>query len=174
MIKNTLYSSGQAVTLATGQTYTLKDNEVMINTVIYRKADIEITLENNGVISDSKDVKVGIRKRDGVSGMPAHYENYNKWYIDGTQQTILADCVENINTAIYYTASSGGGGSKVQSDIAETDSNEDSYVKTAGLPTYDSLTEATTALGVGRFFFWSEANTDGVVSPSGSNLGITK
>lgn len=106
---NKLYSSGQTVTLATGQSYTLKDNEVMIKGVIYRKSDIEITLENNGVISSSDNVKVGIRKRDGVSGMPAHYVTYDKWYIDDVQQTSLANCVENINTAIYYTGSSSGG-----------------------------------------------------------------
>ena len=47
MIKNRLFSSGQVVPLATGQTYTLKDAEVMINGVVYRKSDIETTLQGN-------------------------------------------------------------------------------------------------------------------------------
>ena len=42
------------------------------------------------------------------------------------------------------------------------------------VPEYASHTEALAALGSGEFFRWSEVNTDGVTSPSGSQLGVTQ
>ena len=98
-MKNTLYSSGQTVNLSATDTYTLKDNEVMINDVIVRKADIEIELGQTGNITQDQ-VKVGIRLRKSRKTISAFLTEYFNWYIDGTQQTSLADCVNNINTAI--------------------------------------------------------------------------
>ena len=97
---NTLFSSGQVIPLAVGETYTLKDNEVMVNGVIYRKIDLEITTSNNDANSDQADVKVGIVLRDGAKEKPADLETYDKWSIDGVTQTSLSNLVENINTAI--------------------------------------------------------------------------
>ena len=45
MIKNRLYCSGQ-ITLAIGETHTLKSDEVCINYAIYKKKDLEKTIEN--------------------------------------------------------------------------------------------------------------------------------
>ena len=98
-MKNELYSSGQTINISATDTYTLKDNEVMINDVIVRKADIEIKLGQTGDITQDK-VKVGIRLRKARKTISAHFTEYYNWYIDGTQQTSLADCVNNINTAI--------------------------------------------------------------------------
>ena len=42
------------------------------------------------------------------------------------------------------------------------------------LPEYASLALATTALGTNRPFRWSQINFDGVISPNGSQSGITK
>lgn len=41
-------------------------------------------------------------------------------------------------------------------------------------PVFRSLMEATLQLGAGHFFLWAEDNMDGVPSPNGTNLGITK
>ena len=110
MIKNILLSSGQTVTLATGQTYDLKDNEVMINGNLYRKSDLEISVNGNSANSNINAVFLGIRKRDGRRNLPADLVLYNEWSIDGVQQASLADALENIQTAIYYDPSNGGGG----------------------------------------------------------------
>ena len=108
MIKNKLFSSGELVTLATGQTYTVKDNEVFLNDSLYRKSDLEISLNGIGATSDQNNCNVGIRKRDGNKNLPAFLSDFNEWEIDGVAQTALEDCIENINTAIYYDPSSGG------------------------------------------------------------------
>jgi len=97
---NTLLTSGQVVTVAVGQTYTLKDNEVMINNVLCRKIDVEITLGENKNDSNQANVLVGIRKRDGNNNLPANLSTYDKWQIDGVTQTGISNCVNNINTAI--------------------------------------------------------------------------
>lgn len=97
---NTLFSSGQVITVATGQNYTLKDNEVMANGALCRKVDLEITTSNNSANSNQDTVKVGIRRRDGLKNLPSNLESYDKWEIDGVQQTSLAQLVENLNTAI--------------------------------------------------------------------------
>lgn len=41
-------------------------------------------------------------------------------------------------------------------------------------PEYISMQTAKDDLGSGEFFFWAEKNTDGVQSPNGSQIGITK
>ena len=97
---NTLFSSGQTITFAIGQDYTLKDNEVMINNNLYRKIDIETILAENDANSDQSDVLIGIRKRDGSKNLPADLAIYSDWTIDGVQQVSLSTCVNNINTAI--------------------------------------------------------------------------
>lgn len=119
MIKNILLSSGQTITLATGQTYDLKDNEVMVNGNIYRKADLEIAVNGNSATSNINDVNIGIRKRYGRLNLPADLTLYYEWSVDGIQQASLADALENIQTAIYYDPSVGGGGIyDLQNDIA--------------------------------------------------------
>ncbi len=97
---NTLSSTGQAVTLATANTYTIKSDEVMINEQLYKKGDLEIMMNNNGGSEDQEDVRVGIQKRDGNRNLPADMVHYGKWTIDTVVQTALGTLVENINTAI--------------------------------------------------------------------------
>lgn len=97
---NTLFSSGQTITFAVGNDYTLKDNEVMINGNLYRKIDVEIAMTENSSGSDQSDVLIGIKKRDGRKDLPAELTIYSDWTIDGVQQVDLSTCVDNINTAI--------------------------------------------------------------------------
>jgi len=95
-----LLGSGQILKLSTTDTYTLKDNEVAVNDVIYRKDDLEVTLSQTGDI-DEKEVKVGIRLRKARKNIGAYFDTYDKWFINGVQQTSLQSCVENINTELY-------------------------------------------------------------------------
>lgn len=110
MIKNRIFSTGQVITLATGQTYTLKDDEVLINNTILKKRDLEISLFNIGSSSDQNKVSVGIRKRDGLRALPAHEVRYDEWQIDGVTPANLGACIEAINTAIYWNEGGSGGG----------------------------------------------------------------
>ncbi len=105
MIKNTLFSTGQVVTLATGQTYTLKSDEVMLNEQIYKKLDLEIAINQNSSGATPSGVGVGIYKRDGVKNLPAGFSEFGEWEIDTVTQTTLALCVENIQSALFVTAS---------------------------------------------------------------------
>jgi len=101
MKTNTLFTSTQEVTIAVGETYTLRADEVMINNVIYRKADIEISLQNNDTGSAVEDVNIGINKRDGVRNLPADKVPFTKWTIDGVAQVIgLTETVEAIQVGI--------------------------------------------------------------------------
>lgn len=109
MTKSKLFSSGQSIALATGENYTLKDDEVWINHHIYKRCDLEITLKNMHEANNPEFVGVGIRKRDGVLGLPADFWRFDQWEVDGTQQTSLADCVNNITTAIQCVGSSSAG-----------------------------------------------------------------
>mgnify|MGYP000241720320 CR=1 FL=1 len=45
---------------------------------------------------------------------------------------------------------------------------------TKNYPEFSSIEEATAALGVDREFLWSQTNLDGVPSPRGSQIGLTK
>ena len=42
------------------------------------------------------------------------------------------------------------------------------------IPEFDSLAQAATSLGINKYFRWSEINIDGVPSPKGSQIGVTK
>jgi len=97
---NTLFSSGQNVQIAVGQSYLSKDFEVMINNTIYRKSDLEITINNHDSNSEPIDVKVGIRLRKGAMSLPASMKNYTKWQVNSITQTSISALVENINTSI--------------------------------------------------------------------------
>lgn len=97
---NTILSSGTVVTIAVGETYTIKVNEVMINGQIYRKSDIELTMSGNGVGVADTDVKIGIQKRDGVKNLPANLVIFSGWTIDTVVATVLATCVLNISDII--------------------------------------------------------------------------
>ncbi len=44
---NALFSSGQVVTIATAETYTVKSDEVFLNDQLYKKVDLEIIMYNN-------------------------------------------------------------------------------------------------------------------------------
>jgi len=99
-MKNTLYSSAQVIIIASGETYTLKEDEVYLNDQIYKKADLEIAMHGNDELAVDTDVMVGIDKRDGVKNFPADYTQYSNWTIDSVVQTTLSLCIENINTAI--------------------------------------------------------------------------
>ena len=98
---NTLLTSGQIITIAVGEVYTLKTDEVMINNTIYRKADIEISLQHNDTLAEATDVNIGIRKRDGVRNLPAENEPFNKWTIDTVlQETGLQETFDIIQAGI--------------------------------------------------------------------------
>lgn len=117
MIKSRLFSSGQTVTLASGQDYVLKDDEVYINRVICKKCDLEITLNTNHEDNNQEDVGVGIRKRDGVLAMPSDFWTYKQWEIDGITQSNLADCVNNITTSIKCTVAVGSSSTATLDDL---------------------------------------------------------
>lgn len=97
---NILLTTGQVVTIAVGETYTLKIDEVMINEVIYRKTDLEISLQGNDPLALSEKVKIGVNKRDGVKNLPAIQRKTTEWTIDGVVQTVLATCIEAISVGI--------------------------------------------------------------------------
>lgn len=97
---NILFSTAQVIDLAVGETYTLKTDEVMINSQIYKKLSLEITMSDNSTTSTEENVAVGIRKREGGKSLPASLTSFSEWIIDGVVQTSLSQLVENINTAI--------------------------------------------------------------------------
>ena len=98
---NILHGTGQLVTVALGEDYTVLDDEVFINNHLYRKKDLEIQISNNyAQQSDQKKVKVGIRLRDSNNSLPADMKNYEKWTINGVVQTSLSQLVNNINTLL--------------------------------------------------------------------------
>ena len=107
MIKNKIFYSGQTIDLATGETYTLKTDEVFINGYIYKKKDLEVATQNIYPTNLPENIKVAIKKRDGVMNLPANFVRFDEWEIDGTKQTNLSECVENLSDCIYF--SDGGG-----------------------------------------------------------------
>lgn len=113
MIKNNLIESGEVITLAVGQTYTLKDNEVFINNSIYLKKDLKVSLAGNSENNNSNSVSIGIKKREGLLNLPADLVRFNEWAVNGVQQNSLANALENIQSAIYYNPATGGGGGNV-------------------------------------------------------------
>lgn len=111
MIRNILQSSGQAIALAVGQNYTLKDDEVAINGEIYKKYDLEISLTNTASSNEDDFIGIGIKKRDGVLNLPADFSKFNEWEINNVAQTDLSDCVTSITSLIQYVIDLGNGSS---------------------------------------------------------------
>lgn len=97
---NTLISSTNNLDVSATDQYTLKDNEVAINGTIYKKEDIEISINGNGETINQEKVKVGIHQRDDSFSMCANPEVFNKWQINGVQSTSLGQLVESINSLI--------------------------------------------------------------------------
>lgn len=98
-------------------------------------------------------------------------------------------CVENLKEYIWREAENGEQGEISQNftypngaiahgiDYSNRSFNffETSVkVNIADLPVYNSIEEATTALGVDKLFAFSEANIDGVPSPRNSIIGVTE
>ena len=52
--------------------------------------------------------------------------------------------------------------------------NLNNYLQDTGLQEFSSIALATSTLGVGVKFRYSQTNSDGVPSPSGSSIGITQ
>jgi len=88
------------ITIAVGQGYTLKDDEVAINGHIFKKTDVELAMAGVLGTSDEKDVKVGIRHKGNRKETPAHLDTYDKWKINGVTPESLSDLVEQIQIAI--------------------------------------------------------------------------
>lgn len=109
-IKNRLLSSGETFDLAIGQSYTLKDDEVLLNFHIYKKSDLELHMENVNPAFTQDKIRVGIRLRDGLRHQPSPQSRFDEWEIDGSTPASLADCYEEIQTAIYQATGGGGGG----------------------------------------------------------------
>lgn len=107
MVKNTLYNSGQVIDIAIGETYTLKSDEVMVNSVIYKKQDLIASVVNNSILSSVTTVLLGVRKRDGVKNLPVVSVKFNEWAIDDVTQTSVGDCFENIVAALFTTETGG-------------------------------------------------------------------
>lgn len=101
-IKNSLFTSGQIITLASGETYTLGRDEVLINTDIYKKADLQIALNNNESTADENAVMVAIKNKKNESTIPNGYSIFNEWEINGVEQTSLSEVVNNIISALSY------------------------------------------------------------------------
>jgi len=104
VIKNKIFSSGQVVTIATGQDYTLKDDEVYINNHTYKKRDLEIKLDTPTELRTQEQVKIGVRLRGGMKSLPADFGLYNEWEVDNAVPTSLADAIELITTCIYTSS----------------------------------------------------------------------
>jgi len=100
MFKNKLTSSGQTITLAVGETYEVKADEVFINGYLYKKNDLEITTQNIHTDNDPEMVKIGIRKRDGITNLPADFVSFNEWEINGASVVSLSVLVETINNIL--------------------------------------------------------------------------
>jgi hypothetical protein len=66
---NTLFTSAQVITIAVGETYTLKADEVMINNSIYRKVDLEITMNRNGTLAVAEDVHLLPKQNLTLNGL---------------------------------------------------------------------------------------------------------
>lgn len=145
MIKNTLFSSGQVVTLAIGQTYTVKDNEVFLNRTLYRKCDLEIALSNVYPTNQAGFIGVGVKKRNTLSNLPADLVHFEEWQVDGVTQPSLGDCIDNVNTAIYCseTATGGGGGDPEEVDYSRV------ILKIAGMAVNKRSNTNYTAIQVG-------------------------
>jgi len=94
VIKNRIYGSSQSVTLATGENYTIKDDEVYINYNLYKKKDLEIKLKNN---YSSNDLRNG-----HLRSLPADFSKFNQWEIDGSVPSDLATGINSINDSIFF------------------------------------------------------------------------
>lgn len=73
---------------------------------------------------------------------------------------------QNETDIAVLQAGSGGGGGPVTSEQIE--------IIFDGYPTFTSMTQALATLGVGKIFVYAETNQDGVPSPNGSAIAITK
>jgi len=122
MIKNTLYSSGQTVTLADGQTYTLKTDEVFINGHIFKKQDCEIALSNNSETQEPDKVLVGIQLRGNRKEHPAYHCSFNEWLINNEQPESLSDLVEKITDNLRFFT-----GVVIVDDISEISNTDTLY-----------------------------------------------
>jgi len=49
-----------------------------------------------------------------------------------------------------------------------------SDIVTSSLIEYKSMEEAVANLGENKYFYWAKDNLDGIVSPKGTKIGITK
>lgn len=105
MVKNKIFSSGQVITVAQGQDYTLKDDEVYINNHTYKKRDLEIKLDTPTADLTQDNVRIGVRLRDGMKTLPADFALYKEWEVDGVVMTSLAQAIELITTCIYFANS---------------------------------------------------------------------
>lgn len=114
---NTLYNSGQTMTLLNGSNYTLLAGEVGINGVVYNQTDVESVIKDEDSKSTAKNVayfsvgdvlsnaltnkvRIGIKKISGIEDMPAQFSKYNDWFIDNVRQTTVNACITNIRSAV--------------------------------------------------------------------------
>lgn len=73
---------------------------------------------------------------------------------------------QNETDIAVLQAVSGGGGGPVTSEQIE--------IIFDGYPTFNSMAQALATLGAGKIFVYAEQNQDGVPSPNGSAIAITK
>lgn len=114
---NTLFNSGQSMTLLNGNSYTLLAGEVGINGVVYNQADLESVIKDEDPKTTAKNtayfsagvalsrsltnkVRIGIKKLEGIEDMPAEFSKYDDWIIDNVRQTTLNTCIVNVGNAV--------------------------------------------------------------------------
>jgi len=83
---------------------------------------------------------------------------------------------ENAHSALFAAKVDKVEGKQLSSnDYTDGEKAKLAELQTAeSLQSFASMQEALQMLGAGKYFLWSENNTDGVVSPFGSVVGVTK
>ncbi len=121
---NTLFSTGQSMTLLSGASYTLLAGEVGINGVVHDPRDIELVVQDRNPKSTKQtvinlsagvalsraltnNVRIGVRNLAGVQDMPASFGKYDDWFINGTQQATITACITNIEAIVLKNENSG-------------------------------------------------------------------
>lgn len=165
---NTLYSSSQVIQVASGENYTLKDDEVCINNFIYKKVDIEIITDDLLTNSLPNKVKIGITKRDGSRNIPATPIPFNKWQIDGVYQTTLENCINNI-TAFIKPVIAINTAVSLQ-NVLDTDGYAQNTSGSSYLDLFLGLTDSYIDINISN----DDTNASTItVDPSNSGLGTT-
>ena len=116
-------------------------------------------------------------------GVPYTFDNLNRaFYSDESelftnQNVQIADRLYfNFDTReiLRYLGTTNGDATDYEVQVLSTGGGNGGGIDLSSIQSFQSLSDATTALGVNQMFLWDFDNIDGVPSPNGSQLGITK